>query len=163
NVPGMGLIQGLGLASVVFVLTTASLRSMDPQLEDAASMSGASFVMVLRRVVVPLAWPGLLASALYVFAIGLGAFDVPLGIGLRNRIYAFSSFLYVMSVPNADGLPRYGLIAAFATFMIVLALLLSWWYSRVLLQSRRYQTVTGKGYRPRLFALRKWSLAAWAF
>ena len=41
NVPGMGLVQGLGLASVVFVLTGASLRSMDASLEEAAQMSGA--------------------------------------------------------------------------------------------------------------------------
>jgi iron(III) transport system permease protein len=162
SVAGMGIVQGLALAPVVFVFTSASLRSMDPQLEEAARMSGAGFMATLRRVVGPIAWPGLLASGLYVFTIGLSAFDVPLVIGLSNRIYTFSTFLFVMSTANPDGVPRYGLIAAFASLMIVLALLLSWWYSRVLVQSRKYQVVTGKGYRPRLISLGKWAFATWA-
>ena len=162
NLAGMGLIQGLGLASVVFVLTAASLRTMDAHLEEAAQMSGARFGASLRRVLLPLAWPGLLASGLYVFTIAIGAFDVPLVIGMSNRIYTFSTYLYVMSNP-LNGEPRYGLIAAFASFMVVIALLLSWWYSRVLLQSRRYQIVSGKAFRPRLIALGRWRVLAWGF
>jgi iron(III) transport system permease protein len=162
NLPGMGLVQGLGLASVVFVLTAASLRTMDSHLEEAAQMSGARFGASLRRVLLPLAWPGLLASGLYVFTIAIGAFDVPLVIGMSNRIYTFSTYLYVMSNP-LNGEPRYGLIAAFASFMVAIALLLSWWYSRVLLQSRRYQIVSGKAYRPRLVALGSWRFLAWGF
>ena len=162
SLPGMGLVQGLGLASIVFVLTSASLRSMDSHLEEAAQMSGARFGSSLRRVLLPLAWPGLLASGLYVFTIGIGAFDVPLVIGMSNRIYTFSTYLYVMSNP-LNGVPRYGAVAAFASFMIVFALLLSWWYSRVLVQSRRYQVITGKAYRPRLVALGPWQIAAWGF
>ncbi len=162
NLPGMGLVQGLGLASVVFVLTAASLRSMDAHLEEAAQMSGARFGSSLWHVLLPLAWPGLLASGLYVFTIAIGAFDVPLVIGMSNRIYTFSTYLYVMSNP-LNGEPRYGLIAAFASFMVVIALLLSWWYSRILLQSRRYQIVSGKAYRPRLVALGRWRFLAWGF
>jgi iron(III) transport system permease protein len=162
NLPGMGLVQGLGLASVVFVLTAASLRSMDSYLEEAAQMSGARFGSTLRHVLLPLAWPGLLASGLYVFTIAIGAFDVPLVIGMSNRIYTFSTYLYVMANP-LNGEPRYGLIAAFASFMVVIALLLSWWYSRVLLHARRYQIVSGKAYRPRLMALGKWHTVAWGF
>ncbi|HWE75155.1 MAG TPA: ABC transporter permease subunit [Stellaceae bacterium] len=162
NLPGMGLVQGLGLASVVFVMTAASLRSMDSYLEEAAQMCGARFGSTLRHVLLPLAWPGLLASGLYVFTIAIGAFDVPLVLGMSNRIYTFSTYLYVMSNP-LNGEPRYGLIAAFASFMVVIALLLSWWYSRVLLQSRRYQIVSGKAYRPRLTALGHWRFLAWSF
>lgn len=163
NVPGMGLVQGLGLASIVFVLASASLRAMDAQLEEAAQMSGAGFFARLRRVTLPLAWPGLMAAALYVFTIGIGAFDIPLVIGMTNRIFTFSTYLYVMSNPLNSGLPRYGLVAAFASVMIVLALLLSWWYSRILVQSSKYQVVSGKSYRPRPIALGPWQIAAWAF
>ena len=126
-------------------------------------MSGARFLTVLRCVTLPLAWPGLLASGLYVFTIAIGAFDVPLVIGMSNRIYTFSTYLYVMSNPLNGGIPRYGVVAAFASFMIGFALLLSWWYSRVLVQSRKYQVVTGKAFRPKLVALGGWGVAAWSF
>jgi iron(III) transport system permease protein len=162
NIPGMGIIQGLGLASVVFVLTAASLRSMDSRLEESAEMSGAGCVTLLWFVPLPLAWPGLLASGLYVFTIGIGAFDVPLVLGLSNRIYTFSTYLYVMTNPQ-EGVPAYGLVAAYASFMVVLALLLSWWYSRVLVKSRKYQVVSGKGYQPKLVPMGKWKYAAWGF
>jgi len=162
NIPGMGLVQGMGLASVVFLLTSGSLRAMDSRLEETAQMSGAGFWAVMRRITLPLAWPGLLAAGLYVFTIAIGAFDVPLVIGLSNRIYTFSTYLYVMSNP-LNGVPKHGLVAAFACFMIILALLLSWWYSSVLNQSRKYQVVSGKAYQPRLVKLGVWRWLAWAF
>ena len=162
NIPGMGLVQGMGLGSVVFLLVSGSLRAMDSRLEETAQMCGAGFWQVMRRITLPLAWPGLLAAGLYILTIAIGAFDVPLVIGLSNRIYTFSTFLFVMSNP-LNGVPRYGLVAAFACFMILVALLLSWSYSRVLMQSRKYQVVSGKAYQPRVVRLGRWKGAAWAF
>jgi len=162
SIPGMGWVQGLGLASVVFIMTAASLRAMDASLEEAAQTSGASFLAALRRITLPLAFPGLLAASLYVFTIGISAFDIPLIIGLSNRIFVFSTYLYVKSNPQ-EGLPDYGLAAAFATFMVLLALLLSWLYSRVLVRARHYQVITGKSYQPRLVRLGRWAIVAWLF
>src|SRR5262249_29478430 len=162
SVPGMGFVQGLNLASLVFIMTTASLRSMDSSLEESAQASGANFLQRMRRITLPLAFPSLLAAALYTLTIGISAFDIPLIIGLSNRIFTFSTYLYTKTNPQ-EGLPEYGLPAAFATFMVILALLLSWWYSRVLLQARRYQVITGKNYKPKLIELGNWRAAAWIF
>src|ERR1700716_4237461 len=82
NIPGMGFIQGLNLASLVFILTVASLRAMDSSLEESAQMSGASLLQTIRRVTLPLAFPSLLAAALYTLTIGISAFDIPLIIGM---------------------------------------------------------------------------------
>ncbi len=162
NVPGMGFVQGLNLASLVFIMTVASLRAMDSSLEESAQMSGANFLQTMRHITLPLVFPSLLAAALYTLTIGISAFDIPLIIGLSNRIFTFSTYLYVKTNPQ-EGLPEYGLPAAFATFMVVLALLLSWWYSRVLVQARKYQVVTGKSYRPKQVQLRRWAILAWLF
>ena len=62
---------------------------------------------------------------------------------MSNRIFTFSTYIYQSTHP-LGGLPDYGTPAAFSTFMLLLALLLSWWYSRVLLQARKYQIITGK-------------------
>src|SRR5438034_314540 len=86
NIPGMGFIQGLNLASLVFIMTIASLRAMDSSLEESAQMSGASFLQTMRRVTLPLAFPGLLAAALYTLTIGISAFDIPLIIGDRKSV-----------------------------------------------------------------------------
>jgi iron(III) transport system permease protein len=162
SVPGMGWIQGLGLAGLVFVLMAASFRSLDFSLEEAALMSGAGLPRTLARVTLPLTLPSLLAAGIFVLVIAISAFDVPLIIGLGNQIYVFSTYLYAKTNP-VGGLPDYGLTAAFAAVMLVLAVALGTLYARVLTGARRYEVVTGKGYRPRPYPLGRWKLAAWAF
>ena len=75
----------------------------------------------MRRITLPQAFPGLLVAAPYTLTIGISAFDIPLIIGLSNRIFTFGTYHYVKTNPQ-EGLPGYGLPAALATFM----LLLSW-------------------------------------
>lgn len=162
TVTGMGWVQGLSLASLAFVLTSASFRSMDPALEEAATVHGAGFGQMLKRVFMPLVFPGLLASSIYIFTIGIGSFDTPAIIGLSNRVYTFSTFVYAQSV-TGDSLPEYGPIAAMSGLVAVVALLLSSWYGTVIKKANRYQVVTGKGYRPRQYELGKWMIPAWLF
>ena len=95
TLPGMGLVEGLSLTPVAFIMTAVVFRSMDPALDEAASMGGANLWQTLRRVTVPLAWPGVLAAGIYVFTIGFAAFDVPAILGLTNRIFTFSTYVYL--------------------------------------------------------------------
>lgn len=162
SVIGMGWVQGLSLASLAFVLISASFRSMDPALEEAATIHGASFGQMLRRVFLPLMAPGILASALYIFTISIASFDTPAILGLSNRIYTFSTFVYAQSV-TGDSLPDYGPTAAMASLMVAVALFLSYWYGGILRKANRYQVVTGKGYRPSPYELGRWMLPAWIF
>jgi len=162
SIPGMAWAQGISLAPVIFVLSAASLRAMDAALEDAAYVSGAPRWQVFRRVTLPLIWPGLLGGCLFVVAISIAAFDIPVIIGLAGRVYVFSTYLF-LAVNPVTGAPEYGITAAFALIMIVLGLLVSFFYVRVVARARRYQVVTGKGYRPRLVPLGKWKWPAWGF
>jgi iron(III) transport system permease protein len=162
SVVGMGWVMGLSIAPVAFVMTAAVLKAIDPALEESAYMSGVPFRRVMRRVTLPLAWPGILAAGIYIFTIGFAAFDVPAIIGWSNRVYTFSTFLLVQLAPSQD-LPQYGPVAALATIVVLLAGMLSWWYSRLQKQAHRYQVVTGKGYRPRILALGRNAKWAWLF
>jgi iron(III) transport system permease protein len=47
--------------------------------------------------------------------------------------------------------------------MILVALLLSWVYVRVISQSHKYSVVTGKNYRPRTVELGRWWFVGWFF
>ena len=162
SIAGMGWVQGLNLAPISFIMTAAVLRAIDPNLEESAQMAGAGFAAITRRVVLPLAWPGILAAGIYIFTIGFAAFDVPAIIGWSNKIFTFSTYL-ANELAQADGLPQYGPAAALSTVMIALAGFLSWWYGRLQSQAHRYQVVTGKGYRPRIFRLGRRALWAWSF
>ncbi|MGI8496335.1 MAG: ABC transporter permease [Gemmatimonadaceae bacterium] len=54
--------------------TEASLRQMDPSLEDAARGLGASWWLTLRRVILPAARPGLVAGAMLAAVTAVGEF-----------------------------------------------------------------------------------------
>jgi iron(III) transport system permease protein len=160
---GMGFVQGLSLASLAFILTAQMFRAMNPSLEEAAKVHGMGFGGIFRRITLPLAMPGILAAVIYIVTIGLATFDIPAILGLGNRVYMLSTFIYLKVHPQGSGLPEYGITGAVGVFMIVIAGLLTLWYGQVLRQGHRFEVVTGKGYRPALLALGGWSVAGWAF
>ncbi|WP_237682933.1 ABC transporter permease [Mycolicibacterium agri] len=57
TLPGMILVEGLGLVPVTFLLLTAAFRALDVSLEDAAGASGAPPRVVARKVTLPLLTP----------------------------------------------------------------------------------------------------------
>ena len=156
---GMGLIEGLSLVPVTFIMSSVIVRQMNPALEEAAGSSGATGFQTLTRVTLPIMWPGLLATAVYVAALSFAAFDVPATLGLTARIFTFSTYIYREVTPS-EGAPHYGHVAALSLIMLVFAVLLSVWYRRVQKQAPRYATVTGKGFRPRITELRGWKWPA---
>lgn len=162
SITGMGWVMGLSLAPLAFIMTAAVLRALDPALEESAQMSGAGFFNVMRKVTLPLAWPGILAAGIYIFTIGFAAFDVPAIIGWSNKIYTFSTYL-LLQLSAAEGLPRYGAVSALSMVVIFISGMLIWWYSRLQAHAHRYQVVTGKGYRPRTVALGRKVWLAWGF
>jgi iron(III) transport system permease protein len=162
TIAGMGWVQGLNLAPLAFIMTAAVFRAMDPTLEEAARMHGAGPFTVLRRITMRLAWPGILAAAIYIFMTAFAAFDVPAIIGWGNRIFTFTTYLYLLLNPQ-DSLPRYGLGAALSTVAMAIAALMSWWYAAMARRSRRFAVVTGRAYRPKIVRLGRRRFAAWSF
>ena len=160
---GMGFVQGLSLASLAFILTAQMFRAMNPSLEEAAKVHGMGFGGIFRRITLPLAMPGILAAVIYIVTIGLATFDIPAILGLGNRVYMLSTFIYLKVHPQGSGLPEYGITGAVGVFMIAVAGLLTLWYGQVLRQGHRFEVVTGKGYRPALLDLGGWSVAGWGF
>src|SRR5204863_5909269 len=157
SIPGMIVVEGFHLAPLVFLLMVASFRSMDPSLEESAIMSGASLRSVFFRVTLPLARPALYAAILIMVVRGLESFEVPAILGLNNHIWVFTSRIW--SVLNALP-PNYSQAGAYAMSLLVLTSLGVWWHSRLAKRARSFQTVTGKGFRPRPMQLGVWRLPA---
>jgi spermidine/putrescine transport system permease protein len=68
----------------------ASLEKLDPELLDAAADLGAPPREVLRRVVLPLTWPGIVAGSILVFIPSLGAYLAPDLLGGARYVYVGS-------------------------------------------------------------------------
>jgi len=132
---------------------------MDPSLEESAVMSGAPLWRVFVRITLPLARPALYAGILIMMVRGLESFEVPALVGLPNHIWVFTSRIW--SALNALN-PDYGQAGAVAMSLLVLTSLGVWWHSRLAKRSRSFQTVTGKGFRPRPIPLGAWKWPATA-
>jgi iron(III) transport system permease protein len=148
---GMIFIEGLRLVPTAFLMLVPLLRSMDPSLEEAAAMSGAKPVSMLRKVTVRLMLPGLLAILIYTAMTALEVFEVPGILGMPAGIYVFSTKIY-----STLRIPEYGQANALALAYVAVAIGATYLYSRVIGHSERYSIVTGKGYRPRELDLGVW-------
>jgi iron(III) transport system permease protein len=150
---GMVWVEGMHLSPIVFLLMVAAFRSMDPSLEESALMSGASRWQVLRRVTLPLARPAIVASVLIMVVRSLEAFEVPALIGLQNGIYVFTSRIYFVLRTYPPDLAAAGALAVGLLVLAVIGVAISGLVGR---SGRRFETITGKGFRPRPMDLGKW-------
>lgn len=149
SIGGVIWVLALFYTPYVYLFVIAPMRQMDAALEDAARVHGASFWYTLRHVTVPLLMPSLLSGALVVFVTSAGLFDVPLALAATRGIRTMPTEIF-QSVQYPSDFGRaaaFGVVVMAAT--IALAIL-----QRHYLGRRRFETVSGKGYRPRLIRLR---------
>ena len=156
---GMVLVQGLAMSTLIFLFLGASLRSMDPSVEEASATAGASFPTTLRKVTLPIMRPSILSVLILAIIFAIETFEIPLVLGLGARAQVFASNVYWALNPAA-GLPRYGEMAAFSLSFLAITYLLFYFYSRVTRQAARFATVTGRGFRPQRFDLGRWKYVA---
>lgn len=79
--------EGLLIASILFNLPFAiqpmqrAFEAIAPEVREAALCCGMSRLRILRRIELPLAWPGILSAMVLTFAHTLGEFGVVLMVG----------------------------------------------------------------------------------
>ncbi|MBI2988218.1 MAG: iron ABC transporter permease [Deltaproteobacteria bacterium] len=157
---GMVFLEGLRGVTTIFLMVVGAFRAMDPSLEEASRVAGASNRATFFRIFIPLLTPALFAAGMYNFMTHLESLEIPLVIGFQAGIYVFPTYIYFTAQRFAP--PRYGLSAALGAIFLVVSILLVYWYRRLIGQGERYTTVTGKGYRPRIVSLGKWRYLALA-
>jgi len=156
-----GIIWVLGIfwAPYVYLFMIGLFQKMDPALEEASRISGASMVQTLQKVTIPLVLPGILFSLLIIFLISIGAFAVPASLGLPVGINVLGTEIWELTNRYPGD---YNLASAISmiTFGICIALI---FIQRRIILPREFITVTGKGYRPSLIELGRWKYATLAF
>ena len=142
---GIAWIMALFEGTVAFVMISASMKSMDPALEESARVIGASKLRTALTVTLPLVMPGVLGATLFVFAEMLGSFAAALVIGIPARVYVITTAIWdsTLSYP-----PAYGRASAMGLtlFLVMFGMLTLY---RWIVGRGSYATITGKAYRPR--------------
>jgi iron(III) transport system permease protein len=158
---GLIFAEGLRLVPVAFLMLVPLFRSMDPALEEAAATNGAGPMRATRRVTFMLLLPGLLAITIFQAISALETFEVPGILGLPVNLHVFSTRVFNI-IDNIGTIPAFGQANAAAVFYLAVALVISFFYLRLVRHSERYSVITGKGYTPRLVHLGAWRKPAFA-
>jgi iron(III) transport system permease protein len=153
NIWGMVVIEGISWTPLAFLLMSSVFRAADASFEEASVMSGATVGQTFRHITVKLAMPAVLALAMLVVIRAFEAFEIPALVGLPGNVYVLATDIYDSvhrSIP-----PNYGQAGAFSVGLLLIVVLMLYYYNRLSRHAERYQTITGKGYRPRIMHLGK--------
>jgi len=143
---GIAWVMALFEGSVAFVMIAAVMKSMDPALEEASQIIGASRLRTMLRITLPLVVPGVLGAAIFVFAEMLGSFAAALVLGLPSRYYVITTAIYqlVQQYP-----PKIQVAAAMGVSLFAVMFFMLFLYRRIVMAGS-YVTITGKAFRPRV-------------
>jgi iron(III) transport system permease protein len=160
SLPGMIWVHSVGQVPLAFLLMVAAFKSMDPSLEESAMMSGANTWQTFRRVTFRLLMPTVASVLLILFVRTLESFETPALIGIPARIYVYTSEIYLAFNEYP---PDYGRGGALAVGLLLLSAVGVWMYTRATKEGKKFQTVTGKAFRPRQFDLGAWRWVGFGF
>ncbi|QSQ22020.1 iron ABC transporter permease [Pyxidicoccus parkwayensis] len=149
---GIAFVEGLSGLPLVLLAGAAALRRVDPALEEAARVCGASPVRALLTTTLPLALPSLLSGAVMVFLMAASSFGVPylLGVSASPPTRVLTTRIYELVLLGGDaGLARASVLATGLLLLVPLALLATWALGR----SGRVRLSAGKGMSSRPFPL----------
>jgi molybdate transport system permease protein len=127
--------EGLLLASIIFILPFAiqpmqrAFEAIAPEIREAAASCGLAPLDVLRRIELPLAWPGVLTGLVLSFAHTLGEFGIVLMVGGNipgeTRTVAIAIYDRVQAFDDASAARMAALLLAISLAAIALTFTLS--------------------------------------
>lgn len=153
SLPGMIMIQGIEYTPLCFLLLSSVFRSTDASFEEASMMSGAGIGTTFRRITLKLVTPGIAALLILIFIRAFEAFETPALVGLPGRVHVMTNDIYqtMLDIP-----PNYGEASAFSVVMLVIMVFLLRLYANFSRHAEKYQTISGKGFRPRVMRIGRW-------
>lgn len=149
---GLICIFGIYYAPYVYMFTASALRNMDPSLEEAAEVSGASALRTMFTVTFPLIAPAILSGMLLSFIVMLGIYGIPAVLGTPGDIPVLTTYIFKLTNWSP---PLYSTAASVAIILMVVTGFLVWLQHRIV-SRRSYTTVAGKAFRPAQLRLGPW-------
>ena len=155
SMEGMIFVTLLECYPFAFILISGALTLISPDMEDAANILGANTWQTMRKIVLPLALPAVLAGFILAFTEALVLFSAPAMIGIPAQTYVLTTQIWALfHYP-----PQIGVAAALALPLLVVTVILLG-LQRRLIGRRSFVSVTGKAGAARLVQLgwAKWPM-----
>ncbi|MBP8036002.1 MAG: iron ABC transporter permease, partial [Negativicutes bacterium] len=159
SMTGMVWCLTLFYAPFAFITISRAMEKMDPTLEEASRVSGASPLRTLWNVTIPLMYPSILAGGILVFIGVASAFGTPSIIGMPANIEVLTTRIVTyIYMGDTKGIQEATALAV--SLMLAANGLL--YLSMFGLGKKEYVTIGGKSTRPNLVELGKWKWPAFS-
>ena len=143
------IVLGLHYAPFAYILIGGTLRNMDANLEEAATILKASRWKITRKITIPIVMPAILSTFLLVFASSMSAYAVPQYLGGGNYVLT----TYMKQFLNNGYLGQGYIIAVVMIILGVAILLANQWFTG---KRKNFTTVSGKSGQVSYINLRGW-------
>ena len=138
-----------------FITISRAMEKMDPSLEEASKISGASPLKTLMTITIPMMTPSIIAAGLLVFVASASAFGIPSIIGAPGQIYTVTTrIIDFVHIGSDEGLNDAVVLAVF--LMVIANIVL--YITTFVIGKRQYITMSGKSTRPNIVELGKWRM-----
>jgi iron(III) transport system permease protein len=158
SLASIAIIAGLTHVPHVYLYSSAALKSLGSDVEEAARIAGATPFQVAKDVSLPMVMPALLFSGVLVFFLGFEIFGLALVLGDPEGHLVLATYLYKLT--NKLGTPSYHLMAAVAVCIIAITFPLVLLQRLLLKQANKFIAVKGKAGRQRPLPLGAWRWVA---
>ena len=152
SLPGMIWVLTTFYYPYAFITISRAMEKMDPSLEEASRVSGASPLKTLFTVTLPMMMPSLIGGALLVFISAASCYGIPSIVGIPGNVNTVTTRIVEY---NGQSQVKMNDATALAVFLMAVALIVLF-ISDVVLARKQYITVSGKSVRPSIVDLRRW-------
>ena len=138
------VVVALGATAAQYLLLLGPFQALNPALEEASLVCGASRFRSFLQIEIPALAPAILGCMILGFVLGMGMLTTPLLLGEPAGIYVLPTEIYrlIQGVTPAD----YAGASTLSLLLVLVVLVLVAIQSKVLGQ-RKFVTVTGKSSR----------------
>lgn len=151
--PGIIGLYSIELTPVVYLVVASALRNLDPGLEQAGRVAGASPLKVFTHITIPAIRVHLASAAWLASTIGLSLFSAPSVVGARAHIDVLTT--RIVRLFTAEFPPKTGFAAVLGIFILLL-ILAGWITLRLVVRSSHGYVIGGKHSQAALLKLGRW-------
>lgn len=155
--PGLVWVYTLHLVPFAYLAVSAAFRNVDPALEEASRVSGASLGRTLWKVSLPSVRPAIGAAFLLVSLSSIALYSIPTIIGTTARIEVLSVHIVRLVRLTFPARLYEGVVLS---FVMMLMLLVVWVIQQRMSGGGRHATIGGKATQASLVRLGPWRWVA---
>ncbi len=134
------LVMGIHYAPFAYILIGGTLRNMDANLEEAATILQSSRWRILRKITIPIVMPALFSTILLVFSSTMASYAVPVFVGSPGNFFVLSTQLSALYNNMTTKGQAFVMTIVLILFGVMLLGINTWFTGK----RKSFTTVTGK-------------------